>query len=29
MDILDDAILILWKNLNENHVKYIMIGDFA
>ncbi|MCB9034044.1 MAG: nucleotidyltransferase [Chitinophagales bacterium] len=29
MDIFDEAILAFWKNLNDNKVKYIMIGGFA
>lgn len=29
MDILDDDLLNLWKKLQENNVKYIMVGGFA
>lgn len=29
MDILDEDILSLWRSLNNNHVRYIMIGGFA
>ena len=29
MDILDDDLINFWKSLNQNHVKYIMIGGFA
>ncbi len=29
MDILDEEILALWKLLNEQDVKYIMVGGFA
>ena len=29
MDILDDELLQFWKVLNENKVKYIMVGGFA
>ncbi len=26
MDILDDELLKFWRTLNNNHVKYIMVG---
>jgi hypothetical protein len=29
MDVLDDELLQFWKSLNENNVKYIMVGGFA
>jgi hypothetical protein len=29
MDILNEELIKFWKCLNENHVKYIMIGGFA
>jgi hypothetical protein len=29
MDILDDELLKFWRNLNDNHVGYIMVGGFA
>jgi predicted nucleotidyltransferase len=29
MDILDDELLKFWRGLNDNHVKYIMVGGFA
>lgn len=29
MDIYDDGFLEFWKVMNENHVKYIMVGGFA
>jgi hypothetical protein len=29
MDILDDELLRFWKTLNENGVRYIMVGGFA
>ena len=29
MDILDEDILSLWRSLNNNNVRYIMIGGFA
>ncbi|ABG58294.1 DUF6036 family nucleotidyltransferase [Cytophaga hutchinsonii] len=29
MDILDEGILNLWKNLHDYNVKYIMVGGFA
>jgi hypothetical protein len=29
MDILDDDLLQFWKGLNENNVRYIMVGGFA
>jgi hypothetical protein len=29
MDILDDELVRFWKTLNENGVKYIMVGGFA
>ncbi len=29
MDILDEDILSLWKYLNQNNVRYVMIGGFA
>jgi hypothetical protein len=29
MDILDEELLTFWKRLNENAVRYIMIGGFA
>ena len=29
MDILDEDILSLWRSLNNNDVRYIMIGGFA
>ncbi|MCU0405098.1 MAG: hypothetical protein MUE99_11180 [Chitinophagaceae bacterium] len=29
MDILEDDLLAFWKKLNENNVRYIMIGGFA
>ena len=29
MDILDEDVLSLWKNLNNNNVSYLMIGGIA
>ena len=29
MDIFDEDILLLWKCLHQNDVRYIMIGGFA
>jgi hypothetical protein len=29
MDILDDELLRFWRSLNNNHVRYIMVGGFA
>jgi len=29
MDILDDDLLRFWQCLNDNHVRYIMVGGFA
>src|SRR5687768_3526182 len=29
MDILDEGLLRFWKTLNDNGVKYIMVGGFA
>jgi predicted nucleotidyltransferase len=29
MDILDDELVRFWKTLNENGVRYIMVGGFA
>jgi predicted nucleotidyltransferase len=29
MDILDEDLLKFWSSLNDNHVKYIMVGGFA
>jgi hypothetical protein len=29
MDILDDELLKFWRGLNDNHVRYIMVGGFA
>ncbi|HVS91524.1 MAG TPA: hypothetical protein VHE59_05790 [Mucilaginibacter sp.] len=29
MDILDEELLRFWRSLNENHVRYIMVGGFA
>ena len=29
MDVLDDDLIGFWKSLNENNVRYIMIGGFA
>ncbi len=29
MDLLDDEILRLWKNLHDNNVQYILVGGFA
>ncbi|MEO6851283.1 MAG: hypothetical protein ABI203_09800 [Mucilaginibacter sp.] len=29
MDILDDELLKFWRSLDENHVRYIMVGGFA
>lgn len=29
MDILDDELLKFWSSLNNNHVRYIMVGGFA
>src|SRR5258708_5159433 len=29
MDMLDDELLRFWKGLNENKVRYIMVGGFA
>ena len=29
MDILDDELLKFWRSLNDNHVRYIMVGGFA
>lgn len=29
MDIFDEELLKLWRNLNESQVEYILVGDFA
>lgn len=29
MDVLDEELVKFWRILNENHVKYIMVGGFA
>lgn len=29
MDIADDELLKFWRSLNDNHVRYIMVGGFA
>ena len=29
MDILDEELMVFWKGLNEDNVRYIMIGGFA
>src|ERR1700712_3153637 len=29
MDILDDELLKFWRTLNQNNVRYIMVGGFA
>ena len=29
MDVLDDELLQFWKGLNNNNVRYIMVGGFA
>ncbi len=29
MDILDDELLKFWRSLNDNHVRYMMVGGFA
>lgn len=29
MDILDEELLNFWRSLNDNHVRYIMVGGFA
>ena len=29
MDIFDEDIIKFWKSLQDNNVKYIMVGDFA
>lgn len=29
MDILDDELLNFWRSLNNNQVRYIMVGGFA
>ncbi len=29
MDVLDDELLLFWKALNNNNVRYIMVGGFA
>lgn len=29
MDVYSEAFLKLWRHLNENHVRYIMVGGFA
>lgn len=29
MDVLDDMLIIFWKALNKNEVKYIIVGDYA
>jgi hypothetical protein len=29
MDMLDDELLRFWKALNNNNVRYIMVGGFA
>jgi hypothetical protein len=29
MDVLDEGLLDFWYKLNDNHVRYIMVGGFA
>jgi hypothetical protein len=29
MDILDDVLIKFWRTLNNNNVRYIMVGGFA
>jgi hypothetical protein len=29
MDVLDQELLAFWQKLNENNVRYIMVGGFA
>ena len=29
MDVYNDSLLLFWRELNNNHVKYIMVGGFA